>query len=613
MLIGLAGLVTALLVVGLASCRLQAMAGLGTAILCGVAGVLALAALAVGGRLGLALPIGLPDAGMTLALDPLSAFFLLPVCVAAVASGLCAGRASPWLPVFAAGMLFTLLAGDPAALVLGFAAMGGAGWAMAGGAGFAGVAVAGPVCLLAALAMLPPGPGFDSMRAAPPEGWRAAAVLALTLLGAGPALGLAPLHRWMAPVHEAASGPVCAMMSGGMARVGAYVIIRVMLDLCGAATPGWWCAPLLAMGVATAILGAMRANRAATLQSVLAGMAMQNAGFIATGLGVALAARGADLPLLASLALGGAMLHALNHGVVQVLAVLCAGAAEQTAATRTLDRLGGLARAMPRTTACLLVAGASLAGLPLSAGFAGMWVLLQTVIAAPRIGGLGLQLALALVMGGLALAAALGAAAVVRLVGIGFLGRPRSPRAAAAEDPAMLTQVTLFGLAGLSLALGLLPGLALALTNGARQALSAAGLRERTDWAGIDAVADVPGYLPLGVAALLAAAGFGVWLVVRRLPGPRLVAPWDGGFAAPPPWLPFGDPETQFKAGSLEAPVLDVLGGAPWWADPTGPHLTRAGRWLGRDALATHARLALAALLAVAVAALAGVAWLEGA
>ena len=438
-------------------------------------------------------------------------------------------------------------------------------------------------------------------------------MLALTLLGAGPALGLAPLHRWLAPAHAAASGAVCAMMSGGMARVAAYVIIRVVMDLCGAATPGWWCAPLLAMGLASAILGAMQANRAVALQGVLSGHTMQNAGFIAAALGVALAARGADLPLLASLALGGAMLHALNHGVVQVLAVLAADAAGRGAATGTLDRLGGLVRAMPRTSACLLVAAASLACLPLSAGFAGVWVLLQTVIAAPRIGGLGLQLALTLVMGGLALAAALGAASVVRLVGIGFLGRPRSPRAAAAEDPALLTQVTLYALAGLSLLLGLLPGLALALTNGARQALSAAGLRERTDWAGIDAVADIPGYVPLGVAALLIAAGLGVWLLVRRLPGARLVAPWDGGFAAPPPWLPFGDPATQSNAASLSAPVLDVLGGARWWDDRAAPYLARAAAWCGRSAAESRPRWALAILLAVALAALASVAWLEGA
>lgn len=617
MLTALAVIGAMLLALGLVPYVWQNMArldilGLAAAGLCGTALLLALAALVTGDRAILTLPVGLPGSVMVLALDPLAAFFLMPVCVTGIAAGVYGGRMPPLLPVFIGAMMLTLLGGDPAALVLGFLVMGAAGWGLVGGFGFACMAATGPVCVLAALAVLP-GPGFDAMRAAPPEGWRAAAVLTLTVLGAGPAIGLVPLHRWLPPASATASGPVAALLSGGMARVGVYVLIRIVLDLCGPATPGWWCAPLLALGLASAILGAMRANQAPTLQGVLAGLAMQNAGFIAAALGVALVARGADLPLLASLALGGAMLHALNHGVVQVLAILCADVAGQSAATGTLDRLGGLARAMPRTTACLLVAVASFAMVPLSAGFAGFWVLLQTVIAAPRIGGLGLQLALTMVMGGMGLAAALGAAAVVRMVGIGFLGRPRSPRTAAAEDPSGLVQWTLYGLAGLSIVLGLVPGLALALTNGARQALSAAGLQQRTDWTGIDAVADIPGYLPLGVAALLAVMGLGLWLVIRRLPTPRTTAAWDGGFAASPPWLPFGDPATQYGAASLNAPVIEIMGGPRWWADPMAPWLIRMAAWFARPALATRPRLTVAVLLALTLAALAGAAWLEGA
>ena len=40
------------------------------------------------------------------------------------------------------------------------------------------------------------------------------------------------------------------------------------------------------MGLASAVLGALRANQAATLHGVLAGTAVQNAGLIAIGLGV---------------------------------------------------------------------------------------------------------------------------------------------------------------------------------------------------------------------------------------------------------------------------------------------------------------------------------------
>jgi hydrogenase-4 component B len=636
MLTALATVVAALMVLGLVGCVRRDVAAIGMAALCSVAGALAIASIIIGGRTILMLPAGLPDTGLTLALDPLSAFFLLPVCIACAAAGLSAAAeppvTAPLLPIFAGSMLLTLLAGDTGTLMLGFTLMAAAGWgliqtrheeAAAAAASFAGMIVAGSACLLTALALLP-GAGFEAMRATPPDGWRAAAVLLLVLAGAGPAAGLAPLHLWLPRAHAVSPGPVCALLSGGMAKVAVYAIVRVLFDLCGPATPAWWCAPLLAMGAASAILGGLRANREPALQPVLAGAAIQHAGFIAIGLGVALAARGADLPTLASLALGGAMLHALNHGVFQTLATLSAAAAEHGAATRMLDRLGGLIHGMPVTTACMLVASASLACLPLTAGFASLWVLLQTVLAAPRIGGLALQTALALVAAALAMATALGAAGSVRLVGIAFLGRPRSPRAAAAEEAPALTRAVLIGLAGLNLLLGLLPGAALALTDGARQMLSATRLREQADWAGIEAQADMPGYAPLGVALLAGMAGLGLWLLVRRmgLAAPRRVPPWAGGFAASPPWLPFGDPATQYTAESLGTPVTRMLGdeqpdgwtgrAATWFGRPATAAVTWLTRCAGQfGALAAHWLLAI--LLALLLAGLVSAAWLEGA
>jgi hydrogenase-4 component B len=635
MLTALATVVAASLALGLAGCVRRDVAAIGMAVLSSVAGALAVAAIVTGGRTILVLPIGLPDTGLTLALDPLSAFFLLPVCIACAAAGLSAMAerpiTAPLLPVFAGSMLLTLLAGDTTALLLGFTLMSAAGWGLiqtrpeetAAAAAFAGMIVAAAACLLTALALLH-GAGFEAMRAAPPEGWRAAAVLLLVLAGAGSVAGLAPLHLWLPRAHAASPGPVCALFSGGMAKVAVYAIVRVLFDLCGPATPAWWCAPLLAMGAASAVLGGMRTNRESALQPVLAGAAIQHAGFIAIGLGVALAARGSDLPTLASLALGGAMLHALNHSVFQTLATLGATAAEHAAATRTLDRLGGLIHGMPVTTACMLVASASLACLPLTAGFASLWVLLQTVLTAPRIGGLALQTALALVAASLAMAAALGAAGSVRLVGVAFLGRPRSPRAAAAEEAPTLIRTTLIGLAGLSSLLGLLPGAALALTDGARQMLSATGLRERADWTGIEAQADMPGYAPLGVALLAGMVGLGLWLLVRRmgLAAPRRVPPWAGGFAASPPWLPFGDPATQYTADSLATPVARMLGDERpgGWTGPTGlwfgRPMTSAAAWLTRCASQVGMLAApwlLAILLGMLLLGLVSAAWLEGA
>ncbi|MEJ1979375.1 MAG: hypothetical protein WDN49_28025 [Acetobacteraceae bacterium] len=84
----------------------------------------------------------------------------------------------------------------------------------------------------------------------------------------------------------------------------------------------------------------------------------------------------------------------------------------------------------------MLVAGACLAALPPLPGFASEWVLFQSVLAAPRIGGLALQTTLVVVAALMALAAALGATAAVRLIGVAFLGvhgrlGPPPPRSAA--------------------------------------------------------------------------------------------------------------------------------------------------------------------------------------
>ena len=111
-----------------------------------------------------------------------------------------------------------------------------------------------------------------------------------------------------------------------------------------------------------------------------------------SGLGVAAIARGADLLPLATLALGGTLLHALNYTAFASLASLSTGAAAIGAGSQTLDRLGGLAGRMPVVAIGMLVAGLSLAFLPGSAGFASGWMLLQALFAAPRAGGLALQL-----------------------------------------------------------------------------------------------------------------------------------------------------------------------------------------------------------------------------
>jgi hydrogenase-4 component B len=579
----LASVVGLLLALGVATAFSRAKVGFwGALLLCGAGSVVALAYLISGAEPAmLTLPFGLAGQSTILALDGVSGLFVLLLML----SGTAAAAASlddhghppataPAFPVFLGAMLLTLLAGDAFAVVAGFELMSLASFVLvvtshrepgvrAAGVLYFGMAAIAGVCLIAALALLSAhGPSFAAIRAHPPEGWRAAVVLALVLLGPGSKAGLAPLHVWLPPAHSSAPGPVSALMSGAMTKIAVYVMIRLLFDLCGPAQPLWWGLPLLAMGLASAVLGAFRANVETDVKAVLACSTIENIGLVTIGLGIALAARAADLSALAGLALGAALLHVMAHGLFKTLLFLCAGAIQYGAGSRLMGRLGGLLQRMPITGCAMLLGGACLAGLPPSAGFASEWMLLQSVLGAVRLGGLGLQIVVCVLAAGLALAMALAGCAAVRLVGVALLGRPRSATAIAAVEAGPPVRWAMLGLALLIGLIGLFPGAVLGLAAPALRALADTNLAGRADALGISATAQAQGYVPLGVALLLAIAAVGIVLVLRAraILGHRGGPAWDCGFGAPPDWLPFGDPLTQYSAGGFSQPLRRILG-----------------------------------------------------
>jgi hydrogenase-4 component B len=587
-------LVLALLLAAIASIARRRWAALVSLPLCGIGLLLALAYLLGGAPAqALVLPIGLPGMNMSLALDGLSGFFLLLLMVVGTAS--CAAAldshgeydsTAPFLPVFIAAMALTLLAGDAFSLLLGFELMSLASFALVltnhrepevrdAALLYFGMATLGAACLIPACALLGPLAGswdapFSLLRAHPPEGWRAIAVLVLVLIGAGSKAGLAPLHVWLPPAHSAAPGHVSALMSAAMTKVALYVLVRLVFDLAGP-QPMWWAVPLLVLGAAGAVLGALRANMEGDIKAVLACSTVENIGLIVVGLGLALAARAADLLPLAGLAMGAALLHAMAHALFKSLLFLGAGATQHGAGTRRLDRLGGLIHRMPITTAAMLAGAAALAALPPTAGFAGEWSLFQAVLASPRVGGLGMQILVCLVAALMALAAALAAAAAVRLIGVGYLGRPRTPRCAAATEAGPPMRWALIVLAGLGLLAGLFPGAVLALSAPALHLLTGGAAPLRDAGLLLAPTPDAPGYAAPAVAILLALAGALVWWAVRRATPPealgyRSAPAWDCGFGEAPSWQPFGDPATQYGGASFAQPLRRALGASLLYA-----------------------------------------------
>ncbi|GAN81262.1 proton-conducting transporter transmembrane domain-containing protein [Acidocella aminolytica] len=485
------------------------------------------------------LMFGLPGQGMHLHLDALSLLFgciLLPQVVAAAVAGM---RASVAFWVFVLGMALALLAGDQFTLIFGFELMSAASWLLVlqgdrkPATLYAGIAIFSGACLIPAL-FLP----------------ASSLAFVLIALGAGAKAGLAPLHSWLPRAHPAPPAGVSALMSGGMVKVALYVLIRyAFINLASAQQP-WWGEALVAAGALSVLIGALRAVLEVELKTALACSTVEHVGLIAVGLGLALYAKASGDAALAGVALQAALLCAVAHGLFKPLLFIGAGEVKHATGTTSLNWLGGLMRGMPRLGALMLLGLVGMGALPLGPGFAPEFLLFHAVIGAAATGGILARIGFSALLAVLGIGAALALAAAVRIIGLGFLGRPRSLHAAAAEDLRRGPLVAMVLLGALNVPVALVPGLLLQLMSPVILLLAPQAHTLPLTYAPLTLL------ILAGFAAL--AAGF----VQTRwgVRGLQEAPAWNGGFGRPPAWLPFGDPHTQVSATGFAEPVMRVMG-----------------------------------------------------
>lgn len=293
-----------------------------------------------------------------------------------------------------------------------------------------------------------------------------AAIVALAaFVGFGAKAGIMPFHTWLPSAHANAPSHVSALMSGVMLKMGLYGIFRTLTFFYE--PPLLWGVVLTVCGITSALLGITFAVAQRDLKRLLACSSIENIGIITTGLGVAMMGVSSHNPTLMYLGMAGALLHILNHSLFKPLLFLGSGAIIHAAGTREMNLMGGLGKGMPRVALLFLIGSVAICGIPPLNGFVSEFLLYLGFVSQLKAGSLIYLVLLAPV---LALVGGLALIAFTKLYGSVFLGTPRSPAAAHPHEAGwpMLVPMAFFAL--LCLLIGVVPQLALRLVSPAIEA-----------------------------------------------------------------------------------------------------------------------------------------------
>jgi NADH-quinone oxidoreductase subunit M len=175
---------------------------------------------------------------------------------------------------------------------------------------------------------------------------------------------LFPFHGWLPDTYREAPAEVTAVLSGVIAKVGTYAMLRIAIAKFPEPT-SYYRTTMLVLSAAALVYGSVLAFRSPTLRGVVAYSSLAQSGLIALGLFSG-----------TNLGYDGAVLQMVAHGLVSTALFLIAGAVERRTTTDQFALLGGMAKGRPALATLLMTVGIISLAVPGSAAFAGEFLIL---------------------------------------------------------------------------------------------------------------------------------------------------------------------------------------------------------------------------------------------
>ena len=181
----------------------------------------------------------------------------------------------------------------------------------------------------------------------------------LLMIGATAKAGSMPFHSWIPDAAVDAPLPFMALVPAALEKLlGIYFLARITLDMFKLTGDSWLSTLMMILGAVTILLAVMMALIQKDFKRLLSFHAISQVGYMILGIGTC-----------TPVGVAGGIFHMINHAMYKSCLFLTGGIVERQTGTTDLKKLGNLARKLPVTFTCFVIAAASISGVPPFNGF----------------------------------------------------------------------------------------------------------------------------------------------------------------------------------------------------------------------------------------------------